>query len=93
MATSEEAARLNMEEVMADFPFARASMEARNAEMRAAGFVFHGCASEAPSEMSEAEARRVAKAWMKRFEHGPEGHHFVGCGHAPSMGEMRRAGF
>lgn len=76
---------------MAEFPFRRASMEARNAEMRAAGFVFHGCfPNEGAGEMSAAEAHRVAVEWSARFAHGVEGPHFVSCGHPPSHVPMHR---
>jgi hypothetical protein len=84
----------NMGRVMAEHPFRVFSMEARNAERRAEGFVFEGCVpAEGPSNMTRAEARRVAAEWSKQFEHGPEGRHFVGCEHHVSEAQMKREGF
>lgn len=83
---------------MADYPFVVASIEARIRDMVAAGVEVQGCFPERDGvDVDDPAVRAWADEMVARraaqLEHGPEGPHWVGCGHAPSQGELRRQGF
>lgn len=98
MAVSAESEREQMAIAMADHPFVVASIEARVRDMAAAGVEVQGCFPgrdvvdvDDPAVRAWAEARVVE--WSAQFEHGPEGPHWVGCGHTESQSSLRRRGF
>lgn len=83
---------------MAEHPFIVASIEARVRDMVAAGVEVQGCfperdAVDVDSPAVRAWAEGVAARWSAQFVHGPEGPHWMGCGHAASQGALRRQGF